>query len=396
MTTDLGTLMQPRAVGADWCAIVAKADDDGAESSAEIRIYDEIGGWWGTSAKEFADQIAELDVDRIDLYVNSPGGSAWDGIAIMNALRRHRARVVVTVDGLAASAASLICMAADHLTMAGSSQLMIHDASGLCWGNASDMAETAALLDKLSDSYADGYARRAGGTRAEWRDVMKAETWYTAEEAVLAGLADEWDGSSESQAVATFDLRRFVHPGRAAAPAPTLPVAASLVPPVSSEPGSTNPEMEGAMPDEILMAGLRERLGLTETDGAEAILAAVDNLADQPTAEVAPMPEGVALIESDQLAALQAAAAEVAAMRAERDAERRAGMVDAAVADGRITPARRDHWLAQLNADEEGVAGVLAALPSVLPVVEVGHSDDVETADTALFARLYGAESKEA
>ena len=150
------------------------------------------------------------------------------------------------------------------------------------------------------------------------------------------------------------------------------------------------------MPDEILMAGLRERLGLTETDGAEAILAAVDNLADQPTAEVAPTPEGVALIESDQLAALQAAAAEVAAMRAERDAERRAGMVDAAVADGRITPARRDHWLAQLNADEEGVAGVLAALPSVLPVVEVGHSDDVEAADTALFARLYGAESKEA
>ena len=70
--------------------------------------------------------------------------------------------------------------------------------------------------------------------------------------------------------------------------------------------------------------------------------------------------------------------------------------VDAAVADGRITPARRDHWLAQLNADEDGVAGVLAALPSVLPVVEVGHSDDVETADMALFARLYGAESKEA
>ncbi|MDT9693988.1 ATP-dependent Clp protease proteolytic subunit, partial [Streptomyces sp. P9(2023)] len=82
---------------------------------ADVRIYGDIGRWGGVSAKDFAEQIAALDVDQINLYVNSPGGAAWDGVAIMNALRRHRARVLVTVDGLAASAASLICMAGDHI-----------------------------------------------------------------------------------------------------------------------------------------------------------------------------------------------------------------------------------------------------------------------------------------
>ena len=98
--------LAPREPGADWCRIEAKAkSDDSSESSADVYIYDEIG-YWGTSAKRFAQQISELDVDKINLFINSPGGSAWDGIAIMNALRRHQARVEVTVDGIAASAAS--------------------------------------------------------------------------------------------------------------------------------------------------------------------------------------------------------------------------------------------------------------------------------------------------
>ncbi|MGX4404113.1 head maturation protease, ClpP-related, partial [Clostridioides difficile] len=120
----------------------------------------------GVFARDFAEQIAALDVDQINLYVNSPGGAAWDGVAIMNALRRHRARVLVTVDGLAASAASLICMAGDHITMGPSSQMMVHDASGIAWGNAQVLRDTATVLDKLSDSYADEYAKRASGTRA--------------------------------------------------------------------------------------------------------------------------------------------------------------------------------------------------------------------------------------
>ena len=390
--------LPPREDGADWCRVEAKAPTaEQAETVAEVHIYDEIG-YWGTSAKDFAQQLAELDVDRIQLRINSPGGNAWDGVAIMNTLRRHRARVEVTVDGIAASAASLIAMAGDHIVMNRSSQMMIHDTSGMAWGNAATMRETADLLDKLSDSYADAYAKRAGGTRSAWRDVMRAETWYTAEEAVLAGLADEWDGSADS-AAAAFDLSRYTYAGRLEAPAPALAVAAHHEPPVSPEPGHSHQKKEDLVSDN-LKAGLRERLGITDADVAdEAILAALDEaLTEQATAPTpqASIPEGMTLVEADRLEAMQAAGAELAAIRAERDAERREGLVEAAVNSGRISPARRDHWLAQLNADEEGMAPILAALPPVIPLAEIGHSDGIEDSEDALYAKAWGSTQKEA
>ena len=379
-----------RPPGADWCRIEAKAAD-GAGSSVDVYIYDEISDW-GTSARDFAAQLAALDVDTINLFVNSPGGNAWDGVAIMNALRRHPARVQVTVDGVAASAASLICMAGDHITMNASAQLMIHDASGLAWGNAQTMHETAALLDKLSDSYADAYAKRAGGTRAQWRDAMRAETWYSAEEAVVAGLADEWDGSAATQAAA-FDLSRFTFAGRSAAPAPALPVAALQDPPVSPEPGHSHHEKEDPVSDN-LKAGLRERLGITAADTSEeAILADLDEAlterAEVPAPPTAALPEGVVAVEASILDELRAAGDELRQIRAQRDDERRAGLVSAAISDGRIPKAREAHWLAALKADEEGMAPVLAALaPNTVPLVEIGHSDDVESAED-LYAKFY-------
>lgn len=145
------------------------AADDGTSSSpsaADITLYGTIGAdLWsdGISASDLARQIADLDVDELNVYVNSPGGAAWDGLAIMNALRRHKAKVTVTVDALAASAASVIAMAGDRIVMNRGSELMIHDASGWCIGNAEAMAETAQVLSKLSDSYAAAYAARAGG-----------------------------------------------------------------------------------------------------------------------------------------------------------------------------------------------------------------------------------------
>ena len=383
----------PRSDGADWCRVEAKAPTaEQAETVAEVHIYDEIG-YWGTSAKDFAQQLAELDVDRIQLRINSPGGNAWDGVAIMNTLRRHRARVEVTVDGIAASAASLIAMAGDHIVMNRSSQMMIHDTSGMAWGNAATMRETADLLDKLSDSYADAYAKRAGGTRSAWRDVMQAETWYTAEEAVLAGLADEWDGSADS-AAAAFDLSRYTYAGRLEAPAPALAVAAHHEPPASPEPGSTQKKEEDAMSYESLTAGLRERLGITEADTPEdGILAALDEaLSEQaavahPTAEVVlGLPEGVVAVEAAVLEELRANVAELQGVRDAQAVERRARLVDAAVADGRIPPARREHWLTALAADEEGMAPVLASLaPNTVPLVEIGHAADSDDADATAY-----------
>ena len=383
----------PRNDGADWCRVEAKAPTaEQAETVAEVHIYDEIG-YWGTSAKDFAQQLAELDVDRIQLRINSPGGNAWDGVAIMNTLRRHRARVEVTVDGIAASAASLIAMAGDHIVMNRSSQMMIHDTSGMAWGNAATMRETADLLDKLSDSYADAYAKRAGGTRSAWRDVMRAETWYTAEEAVLAGLADEWDGSADS-AAAAFDLSRYTYAGRLEAPAPALAVAAHHEPPASREPGSTQKKEEDAMSYESLTAGLRERLGITEADTPEdGILAALDEALSEQAAVAYPtagvvlgLPEGVVAVEAAVLEELRANVAELQGVRDAQAVERRARLVDAAVADGRIPPARREHWLTALAADEEGMAPVLAALaPNTVPLAEVGHSDTSADTDATAY-----------
>ncbi|MFI9154497.1 head maturation protease, ClpP-related [Streptomyces sp. NPDC053367] len=169
-----------------WYRITNSAADE-----AEVMLYDEVGGWLGATADDFINDLRGITASNILLRVNSPGGQVYEGIAIANALRAHPASVTVQVDGIAASIASVIAMAGDRVRMMPNAMLMLHDASGLTVGNAADHRETAELLDKISGNIADAYAARAGGTRDEWRQVMVQETWYTAEEAVAAGLADE-------------------------------------------------------------------------------------------------------------------------------------------------------------------------------------------------------------
>lgn len=158
--------------------------------AVNIAIYDEIGAW-GVTASDFVNELKGVQAQKIQLSINSPGGDVFDGLAILNSLRQHPASVDVVVDGVAASAASFIAMAGETVKMAPQSMMMIHDASGLVIGNAQDMTEMAALLEKTSDNIAAVYAQRAGGKQDEWRTAMKAETWYTDQEAVDAGLADE-------------------------------------------------------------------------------------------------------------------------------------------------------------------------------------------------------------
>lgn len=193
---------------------------------ATLRLYDPIDSWggdWGVSAKEFTSALDALpgDVATIELHVNSPGGEVFDGIAILNALRNHPANVRAVVDGLAASAASFIVSGADEVVMGRNAELMIHDARGIAIGNAADMKQMADLLDHLSDNIAGVYAEKSGGTVADWRTAMLAETWYSADEAVTAGLADRVEAKA-ADATAAFDLSAFNYAGRADAPAPSL------------------------------------------------------------------------------------------------------------------------------------------------------------------------------
>jgi ATP-dependent protease ClpP protease subunit len=188
----------------DWYRIENATADE-----ASVYIYDEIG-YWGLTAADLVRDLQSVKAKRINLHLNSPGGEVFDGWAIYTALKQHPATVAVQVDGLAASIASVIAMAGDTVTMAKPATLMIHDAYGFVLGNAAEMQAMAEVLDKLSDQIAAIYAERAGGSVREWRDRMRAETWYTEREAVDAGLADEVDGDSTAEN--RFDLSIFKHP----------------------------------------------------------------------------------------------------------------------------------------------------------------------------------------
>lgn len=225
---------QPQA--ANWFRISPNAfRNDAGGSVAQIYIYGRIGGnFWGegTTAEGFIEQLQEIGDQEIELHINSPGGDAFDGIAIKNALRQHPARVNAVVDGLAASAASIVAMGADDIRMDESSQMMIHNAGGIVMGNKKDMREFADLLDKMDANIAEIYMNRAGGKLADWTEAMDAESWYTAQEAVDAKLADgkldrnakkpKKDSASTEDPENAWDLSMYNYQGRSHAPQPKI------------------------------------------------------------------------------------------------------------------------------------------------------------------------------
>lgn len=211
-----------RNIRLPWYDIRDQVDE---EEPASVLIYDEIGGSLGVSAEQFAQDIAEITAPEIRVRINSPGGSVFDGIAIYNSLNHHPARIVVYVDALAASIASVIAMAGDEIVMMPGSQMMIHDASAMEQGNAADMGKMATFLDRQSDNVADIYRMRAGGDVEKWRELMLAETWTFAQESVDLGLADRVEeppaqDPDRDLMSRSFDLGRFQYRGRRNAPDP--------------------------------------------------------------------------------------------------------------------------------------------------------------------------------
>ncbi|MEI4197364.1 head maturation protease, ClpP-related [Roseovarius sp. E0-M6] len=200
------------------------------ESGAEVLIYDEIGAY-GVSAKGFLAELGALPDDAaIDLRLNSPGGSVFDAVAIHNALSRQSGPVTVWIDGIAASAASYVAMAGDAIVMPENAFLMIHDPSGLVMGTAADMREMAGTLDKIAAGMTRGYAARSGKTEDEIAALMAAETWFSAAEALEAGLATQL--AEPVRIAASFDIARFRN-----AP-PELVEAVETADPESAETGA--------------------------------------------------------------------------------------------------------------------------------------------------------------
>ncbi len=160
-----------------------------------LYVYDVIGGW-DLDAQEFVQAVHGITAEAIDLHINSPGGFVYDAVAMFEALEQHPAVVDVHVDGLAASAASFLTMVGDTRRIARGGRMMIHDAQIVAWGSPAVLREAADLGDAVSDDIAGYYADRAGGKPGDWRAAMTAETWYSAAQAVEAGLADSVTGAA--------------------------------------------------------------------------------------------------------------------------------------------------------------------------------------------------------
>jgi ATP-dependent Clp endopeptidase proteolytic subunit ClpP len=180
-----------------------------AAAGVEIFIYDEIGAY-GITAKDFCAELAKHRGKAILLRIHSPGGSIFDGTAIYNALRSNGGKITSQVDGLAASMATFVALAGETVRMAENAMWMIHNPTGGVLGGSKDMRETADLLDKLRGSLVAAYCAKTGKTEKEVIELMDAETWMTAAEALEHGFIDEI--TLPLKAAAMFDLSRFSHP----------------------------------------------------------------------------------------------------------------------------------------------------------------------------------------
>ncbi|MFS1524744.1 head maturation protease, ClpP-related [Microbulbifer sp. 2304DJ12-6] len=173
---------------------------------AEVFIYDYIG-YYGVEAKAFIDELNALDTDEIHLRLNTPGGSVFEGNAIYNALKRHKATITTYIDGLAASMGSIIALAGERVIMADNAMYMIHNPWTSAYGDAHELRKTADTLDKLRSAMLNDYHQKTGIAEDALIAMLDEETWLTASECVEQGFADET--VEGLQAAASFTPDKF-------------------------------------------------------------------------------------------------------------------------------------------------------------------------------------------
>ena len=236
-----------------------------ADNTAEILVYDVIGADFfgeGVTAAGVKKELEALgDVTDINVRINSPGGNVWDGIAIFNLLKQHKAQVHVQVDGIAASAASLIAMAGDLITMGEGSMMMIHNPWTLAIGSADELRKAADMVEKVEGQFVGIYSNRSGMKAERVGELMDAETWFTAAEAVESGFADDQTkadketdtnarADSWNRVLATFKKAPQQFSVGSRGPEVLAPrIAASVVPNQSGVPDAT-PQKEASMSDQ--------------------------------------------------------------------------------------------------------------------------------------------------
>lgn len=351
---------------------------------AEILCYGPIGGWFGIEPEDVHRQLKEhIDASEIVMRIHSGGGDALDGIAIGNLLRAHPGNVVVMIDGLAGSAASIIAMAGDEIVMAEGSMMMLHNCWGVGVGDADAMREQADVLDSVNRSIIAVYQRKTGKSEEDVRALMQKNNWdngnwLSAQDCVAAGLATRVGPPVTLQASAQL------RPGTPAAVArlavPQASAAAAPPPPTN---GDTMNELERLVQE------------WTGKIGPEA-LAALKVLKDSTAAQAPLLAQVKALTGKDsiqeqqvELALLAAQAKTAGELKAQLEGTEREQLL-AKARDKKIPPVAMAGWehlsLASLREVVEKTAGVKAQKSGKAPEGAgdgAGEKDPAEPKDGA-------------
>lgn len=179
----------------------------------DIDVYGGIGNDFdegGVTAVSFVRALRDADGEDVTIHINSSGGSVFDANTMAEALRGYKGHTTASIEGLAASAASYFALTADDVVINPSALMMIHNPWDFAVGDAEDMRKKADMLDKARSTISAQYARKTGRTVDEIEELMDAETWFTAQEAVEFGLVDRMSDSEPIAAcVKTEDMKRF-------------------------------------------------------------------------------------------------------------------------------------------------------------------------------------------
>jgi len=352
----------------------APAGEEGG-SVATIRMYgpiDSWGGWFGISTNDIGQVLDELpdSVTSIVLRINSPGGEVSEAVAILNMLRAHKATITAVVDGLAASAASVIAAGCDDTVMSPGTQMMIHSPWSFAAGNAADLRKVAMTLDNFEATLVEIYEGKAG--TQDWAALLAEETWLTSAAAVELGLADRVAIIPDAGETETVDPDGDDddHEFNDATP---LRIAAVLTPAASASGTPTGKETAVVFsPDQLTQ--MRADLGLADDADETAIASAV---AARPKPA---LPDGVVTIDASTLEEIRSQAqAGVQALEQQR-VDARDRYIDSAITRGKFAAARREHFANLYDADPEGTRAVIDSLAeNTIPVAEVGYDADGET-----------------
>lgn len=313
----------------------------------EIRIDGEIGGGWfeesPVTAKQFAKDLKALGKPKaLDIYINSPGGSVFDGQAIYNQIKRHAAKKTAYIEGLAASIASVIAMAADEIVIPENALMMVHRASGVVAGDAGDMRRTAETLERVESGMIAAYVAKTGRDADDIQELMNAETWMTGAEAVALGFADRVGDPIEATACITPDaLAHFKAPPMAITTLAPQPIPADSVPKEEpmNEPVTEATETPAVADPVVEPVVAPESPVVSDTPSAPVVVAAPVADAEHAAFIAAQCHQSGCSVLAAGLIAAQATKAQVEARMAE------AAQIKAACVLAKL-PAQTDHYLA--------------------------------------------------